>query len=526
LAGLVSALYFDGILENVFASMNLWLPFIFPPIFIGVLRNRGTQISFLAGIAAAVIVLGITRLAGYHDGFFPTILAASANTFALLITSKRSPERNLIRNKIAARIAIFVQEIKATFTTNLPISDILSVFTLLFTVLPIIASAGTGARPARITIALSFALAILAVFFILKDLWFEKIKIKFPSYCLPILVAISQITMPSINVIASEFSALALVNLFIGLALLFILHPGTGGIFWCITGIFTASLVIAFSSPLEFLGDTTSQAMELTFRLLAMVYFVLYFRKQDRSRLERFNSLNGVLAHEVGHSITSMNFCAYRLRATLPILLDLYRNTHTNISNSISNSDLLALEELADRLKENANRTKSTVHIIQNKIHADSTPLEKQEVLVGKLIHEAINSGTKESINPNATIELFGKDFLVTVEIGSMVHVFINLLKNSLEALQNTPAPRINIAIQAKQSSVRITDNGCGVPSDIRHQIFDENFSTKSNGQGKGLHFCKMVLAEFGASITCASRPGKTDFIIQFNHLNEQRGPA
>ena len=219
-------------------------------------------------------------------------------------------------------------------------------------------------------------------------------------------------------------------------------------------------------------------------------------------------------------SLNRLNeFCAHRLRVTLPVLLDTYRNnepTH-GLKNTISRSDLIALEELSDRLSENASRTKSTVEIIQTTIGSGTKPLTADRLPVRPLIEEALRSGVRESINHQAHIELTGNDFCITAQKGPMVHVFINLLKNSLEAMQGTDHPKIEIALCEEASSLSIIDNGEGISTDIISRIFEENFTTKKGGNGKGLHFCKMILAEFGASIGCESRPGKTEFPASYS---------
>lgn len=79
------------------------------------------------------------------------------------------------------------------------------------------------------------------------------------------------------------------------------------------------------------------------------------------------------MAHEVGHSIVSMNFCAKRLRNTLPILIDCYKKNADNSPSIpvISDTNIKALQHLVDRLTQNANRTKDTIQIIQTGIDAN-----------------------------------------------------------------------------------------------------------------------------------------------------------
>lgn len=521
LAGLISALYFNGILENVFASMNLWLPFVFPGLFFGIMRNRGSQTSFFVGIALAAATIVVARALGLGDGFFPTILAATANSFALMTDITKNPKRNPISLKILIQKARKVirnsyKDISSNLVKNLPICDILSVFTLSFTTLPIMASAGSGARVAPVSIILSFSISIAAVFFILKDLWIKYASIRSIAYFLPLFIAVSQVTQPLVNIKANGISSLSVVNLLIGITTLWVLHQGIVGILGGVLGSLIALvLIVAFEQAIHPYG-AMPQALEATIRLLALTYFFLRFRKQDHYQLEKFNTLTGVLAHEVGHSILSMNLCAHRLSIALPALINSYR-TGTDIKQTIEESDLSALEELSDRLKENASRTKNTVQIIQTKILTDAMGLKIANTSVKGIIEQALNSGIRESINPKTNIQVTGQDFFIFTEEGLLVNVFINLIKNSLEALHGIAHPSITISMQAEHGSISIKDNGPGITPGNISLIFDENFTTKGTGMGKGLHFCKMILNEIGASIDCSSSPGRTEFVIKFD---------
>lgn len=532
IAGLVSALYFNGILENVFASMNLWLPFIFPPIFFGILRNRGSQSSFLSGIAAAASTLLLARILGYSDGFFPTVLAALANAVALLATSRSAKKFSAYRVKpiylrTLRTLKDFYHELKDALERRLPISDIISVFTLSLTTLPIIASAGTGARPAIISIILGFSIALAAVFFILKDLWIKNFNLASLTPILPLFVAISHVTQPALHIAAHGFSPLSLVNLLLGMALSWILYPGIVGAVLLVFGTSAAFILSLCFAQDESSYGAVPQAVEAIIRLLTFVYFVLYFRKQDHHQLEKVNSLSGVLAHEVSHSVTSMNFCAHRLTLALPALLDAYRKGHVDDDGKrpISQYDLKALGELSERLREIASRTESTVQIIHTKIFNESASIESGPISLKAVIQETINSGIKESINPNVEIEVAGPDFCIKAYKGLLAHVFINLLKNALEAVHSVAEPKIIFSLQ-DENSVSVVDNGCGISPRHAKRIFEENYTTKKTGKGKGLHFCKMVLDEMGASITCTSQPRKTTFTIVFNETLSEGEPA
>ncbi len=111
-----------------------------------------------------------------------------------------------------------------------------------------------------------------------------------------------------------------------------------------------------------------------------------------------------------------------------------------------------------------------------------------------------INQLTVELIDAFLTCRL--KRYLIEVQMnlspgrlvaegsgGQLEIVLTNLLNNSIQALDNVPDPRIVIEsrFEAPYAILSVTDNGPGVPPDIRNRVFDPFYTTKPVGQGTGL---------------------------------------
>jgi signal transduction histidine kinase len=111
---------------------------------------------------------------------------------------------------------------------------------------------------------------------------------------------------------------------------------------------------------------------------------------------------------------------------------------------------------------------------------------------------------------------------------GQMNQVFMNLLANAIDALENNKAlpqaepATITISTQALSGDwveIRVTDNGPGIPAKIQEKLFDPFFTMKpvGKGTGLGLSISYQVLTErHGGCLTCQSNPGQgTTFVIE-----------
>jgi PAS domain S-box-containing protein len=92
--------------------------------------------------------------------------------------------------------------------------------------------------------------------------------------------------------------------------------------------------------------------------------------------------------------------------------------------------------------------------------------------------------------------------------------VFVNLVVNALDALRDNINERVlavEFFVKDAYVHVRITDNGCGIPTEHMGRVFDPFFTTKpvGKGTGLGLSISRNIVMNHGGSMTCTSRPGE-----------------
>jgi signal transduction histidine kinase len=100
-----------------------------------------------------------------------------------------------------------------------------------------------------------------------------------------------------------------------------------------------------------------------------------------------------------------------------------------------------------------------------------------------------------------------------------ITQIFNNLLKNSVEAIGNKENGQINIIVSSLGSyySVELSDNGSGIPDNMKDMIFTPYFTTRSKGTGLGLAIVKTIIKDMGGNISIKSSTNKgTTFAIKF----------
>lgn len=138
---------------------------------------------------------------------------------------------------------------------------------------------------------------------------------------------------------------------------------------------------------------------------------------------------------------------------------------------------------------------------------------------------------------------------------GQLNQVFMNICANAIDAideawamrsakaehhtLETTPLapPQIRVVTEVIPSddpkllnniSIRISDNGLGMPETIRQRLFDPFFTTKPVGKGTGLGLSisyQIVTQTHGGQLRCTSEPGKgTEFTIEIPVLADWVG--
>ena len=97
----------------------------------------------------------------------------------------------------------------------------------------------------------------------------------------------------------------------------------------------------------------------------------------------------------------------------------------------------------------------------------------------------------------------------VWLDHDQMKQVFINLIKNALQAMK--PGGKLAVATERTGDyvTVSVTDTGAGIPPNLIGKIFEPYESTKQGGSGLGLMIVRRIVQQHGGAIDVDSAVGK-----------------
>lgn len=103
-------------------------------------------------------------------------------------------------------------------------------------------------------------------------------------------------------------------------------------------------------------------------------------------------------------------------------------------------------------------------------------------------------------------------EYVGLVDQAQTTHVLINLIVNAIEACVTAkiPQPKIVVSVlpQKRYHSVRVTDNGPGIPADNPDIVFEQFHTTKPEGLGIGLAISRGVIEAQHGRLSVSNNPG------------------
>jgi signal transduction histidine kinase len=179
-------------------------------------------------------------------------------------------------------------------------------------------------------------------------------------------------------------------------------------------------------------------------------------------------------------------------------------------------------EDLREGLETIENRSKGLIKFIDAYREYTSLPQPKIKTVVLKELLDKVAQLMRTEIKKKtiAFSVTYESEYLSVQADAEMIEqVLINLVKNSIEALSDTPNGRIDMRASYTAGAVIIdvSDNGPGIIKEALNRIFVPFFTTKKTGSGIGLSLSRQIMQMHHGSLSVESEPGvKTVFRLKF----------
>jgi nitrogen fixation/metabolism regulation signal transduction histidine kinase len=220
------------------------------------------------------------------------------------------------------------------------------------------------------------------------------------------------------------------------------------------------------------------------------------------------------LAHEIKNPLTPIQLSAERLNYKLHAKLDV--------------GDQALLKRMTNTIIEQVSTMQTLVQAFSD--YADTPEVLLQQTDINRLITDIVEMYRAPSATWKVNIELAEECPLILADSARLRQLLHNLIKNAIEATVNTILPRIKITTLCQDSeniSLRICDNGPGIPEESQNWIFEPYASEKPKGTGLGLAIVRKIVEEHRGKITLNSSTDEgTCFIITLPVISsENEGP-
>lgn len=230
----------------------------------------------------------------------------------------------------------------------------------------------------------------------------------------------------------------------------------------------------------------------------------------EQKEIEAWNRLIGVISHEILNSITPIS------------------SLSDTVNTMVTNKDFLDKEDLEDlkpAIQTIKRRSEGLLDFVKDyRLIAElPTPELHFHSIGGILQHiKVLMQPFAAAKNVRLEVGQTSSKITVNVDLKLVEQSLINLVTNSIHALENIEHPLIEINYRLEQNKlfIDVADNGKGVETDLMEKIFVPFFTTRKTGSGIGLTITRNIMKMHYGSLEVSSVPyQRTVFSLVFNYV-------
>ncbi|MBN2842199.1 MAG: PAS domain S-box protein, partial [Sedimentisphaerales bacterium] len=231
-------------------------------------------------------------------------------------------------------------------------------------------------------------------------------------------------------------------------------------------------------------------------------------KRKARARVVEVLTANGIEnAYEIGELLVVLNACE-RLEYYLPLL------KHHDVMNRLHMiSGIYDVYSACCTIKTAVNKSSRIVNALRSYVRKESEWDEKISASVKDGLENVLVL-YQNTFKNFVTLELdIDSDLpMIMCYPDQLNQVWTNIIQNAIYAMNNTGKLTIEVKKHQGGVIVRVIDEGCGMPPEVKERIFEPLFTTKPAGEGIGLgmDIVRMIVVErHNGRIDIESEPGK-----------------
>ncbi len=232
-------------------------------------------------------------------------------------------------------------------------------------------------------------------------------------------------------------------------------------------------------------------------------------RQQTEARLE---SLQSELIHV--SRVSAMGTMASTLAHELNQPITAVANYVEAVRDLLANPDPADIPMIRDVLDDTAKEALRAGHIVRRlrdfvaRGEVEKT-IEKLPVLINEAAVLGLMGAREKGVEPRFDLDPYASPVLV--DKVQIQQVLINLIRNAVEAMADSPVRQLTVTSRPDQRGfvrVIVADTGPGVSPEVAEQLFTAFVSTKAEGMGLGLSICRTIVEANGGRIWMEPRAG------------------
>ena len=252
-------------------------------------------------------------------------------------------------------------------------------------------------------------------------------------------------------------------------------------------------------------------------RLIRMATIKDIQTELEENEMESWQKLIRVLTHEIMNSITPIA----SITQTLNYMIKDARSTYTNSFQD--EGELETINEIELAIETIHKRSIGLLHFVESYRDLTRIPTPRFTIFPVRTLFDNLKGLMKEEIqrhNIEYITSITPENLELSADEQLIEQVLINLLKNSIQALEDTENPVIELKAMTNLNGkiiIQMIDNGQGILPEVLDKIFVPFFTTKPKGSGIGLSLSRQILRLHRGSLTAHSEPDvQTVFTLKF----------